>query len=475
MAYPTVVINAAGTDTAASGAGPATALSGSAAATATSTTVTITDAGVDLSAVLKDGSAALWVATASGRRWSAIINITGSVGSWTVTIGNAYTVTASGLAWAIGGKRATCMGSLQLFKDLIGGWTVDIQSGETLTASIVINTVAVAGLPTIIKSSTYSGVWGTQPVLQTATVGVCGLNCDGDNTIVQGLSFKCTVAAGSVTEANSGIVAFTRHSLNVTINQCIFDGWKYGINNNNGTYFGITRLNVSDCEIKNSVSNGMDGQYDNSTVSGSYIHDNSGVGQTINSGAGGVAFLANNVYARNKLGGISGGLHVSACNCSFDTNGASTTTAGQGGGIQGGSTTTSLLLRNCIFWNNQANNGTVTSQGVYSSVLDSMIMIDCAFGGPGQTWKVNGSSGAGAELIQNYATIGTITLTGNPFKSSGDYGLNTAPGAGAACAGKGAITVAASATTGRPDLGAMQTAGGTVSTRIRYRIGDRSH
>src|SRR6478752_5150421 len=124
MALPTVVINSAGSDSAASGAGPSTALTGSLAATAASTTVNITDV-VNLSGVAVDGSAALWVSSSSGRQWSKITAISGSSGAWVVTVANAYANTESGRTWGIGGKRATCAGSPQLFVDWGLGWIID--------------------------------------------------------------------------------------------------------------------------------------------------------------------------------------------------------------------------------------------------------------------------------------------------------------------------------------------------------------
>src|SRR5258708_31213901 len=106
MALPTVVINSStGSDTAASGAGPATALFGTAAATAASMIVTLLVDNPDLSSVPTDGSAAIWVASSSGIRWSKITGKDNTVGVKTVTVATPYPNTASGKQWGIAGQR----------------------------------------------------------------------------------------------------------------------------------------------------------------------------------------------------------------------------------------------------------------------------------------------------------------------------------------------------------------------------------
>lgn len=147
---PTITFNSGtGSDTTASGSGGTNKSGSAAATTASSASVTITDAAMDLSTILLDGSAVLWVSAGSNRQFSRIINITGSVGSWTVTTQDKYNNTASGQTWAIGGTRATIdnTNSRRLFNnDFRSGWTVTLgdNGAGSLTSACALKNAAVA-------------------------------------------------------------------------------------------------------------------------------------------------------------------------------------------------------------------------------------------------------------------------------------------------------------------------------------------
>lgn len=133
MAYPTIVINNSTGDNANSGAGPGDGTTAGSAITGTSASfsgndVTL-DGSPDLSAVEIDGSHVLYLVTDSGRKYFTINNKSGSV----VTVDDAPAGTATGLTWAIGGKRATLVGSTALLSgtEIKGGWTVDIEHTGT--------------------------------------------------------------------------------------------------------------------------------------------------------------------------------------------------------------------------------------------------------------------------------------------------------------------------------------------------------
>ncbi len=428
MALPTVAINSGGSDASASGAGPSVALTGALAATHTNTTVNITDA-VDLSGVAVDGSAALWIASSSGRRWSGISAISGSIGNWTVTVVSAYANTESAKTWGIGGKRFSCAGSLQLFLDFLAGWTIDIQSGETITADIVVTPASqVTGLPAIITSSTFT-TWGTQPLIQTATVGVAGLNlvsCAQLN--ISNLYLKCTVASGSQTEANSGIVPKTGNATYVSVANCIIDGFYHGIDASNNLYNLLQNLQVANCEIKNCIHHGIfgPGSSQRLNVLDCNLHNNSGYG------ANGDIEAVHTVFANNALGGAIGegnaGLGGSSyVNCAFDSNGVSATSVDGGGlNVRGAN---SVAVINCIFWNNTST--VANYKGGIVGIAQNAVLINNSFGGPNQTYKFGDASGS--ESITKYNAFGTITLTGNPFNSSSDWGVNGTAGAGASC------------------------------------------
>jgi hypothetical protein len=135
VALPTILVNSTGgSDTAASGAGPATALSGS-AASFTGDQV-IVDGSV--SGVATDGSAVLYMVTSTGVKF---FKITAHNGIDTLTVTPNPAGTNSGLAWAIGGKRAslTSASSLLLVNnggaaaDAKPGWVIEFESGHTET------------------------------------------------------------------------------------------------------------------------------------------------------------------------------------------------------------------------------------------------------------------------------------------------------------------------------------------------------
>lgn len=141
MAEPTVTYDAsAGSDTAASGAGPATAITGSGAAHtggAASTTITLTNS-PDLSGVATDGTAAIWLQTASGRRLSKITskdNLTKQV-----TVEDTFTIAgASAVDYAIGGKRQTLDGDgYDDWDDWKVGWVIEFEEGTYTNSDILL-------------------------------------------------------------------------------------------------------------------------------------------------------------------------------------------------------------------------------------------------------------------------------------------------------------------------------------------------
>lgn len=140
-ADPVIVLNnSTGSDTAASGA-PSTFTAVSAAATchtngASSTTIQWPANGI--AGLPTDGSAALWLATSSGRRWSKVSAFDAN----TVTVEDAFNIAAgSPVDCAVGGKRATITAP-QLFADPKVNWIVELEntgtnytSGSTITCS----------------------------------------------------------------------------------------------------------------------------------------------------------------------------------------------------------------------------------------------------------------------------------------------------------------------------------------------------
>lgn len=158
MAFPVILVDSAtGSDSQASGAGPATALHGTANASTDGAGTTVTlPAGTDLSGVSTTGSDVIYLAdaTAGARNFSKITGKAGSGGATpTVTVANAFGAGLSGKTWAIGGKRASVMGtdSFKLFDnnsaagDAMPGWVVEMQSGHSETGLTATLTFRRAG------------------------------------------------------------------------------------------------------------------------------------------------------------------------------------------------------------------------------------------------------------------------------------------------------------------------------------------
>ena len=143
---------------------------------------------VDLSGVLLDGSACLYLAdaTAGHRNFDQITNITGGPSGlpWTVTVANGYTTSASNFNWAIGGQRLTISSatSLKLFNnnsangDAMPGWAVEMQSGYTETIAATFNLYRAGDF--ITGNIELRGVAGaaTQPVLTFSNNGIAFQN-----------------------------------------------------------------------------------------------------------------------------------------------------------------------------------------------------------------------------------------------------------------------------------------------------------
>lgn len=163
MPEPKILFNSSsGSDTQASGAGPATAIFGTGASLNSTTSVDLSADSPNLSGVATDGSACLWVNTATGRQFAKItaVNNTTKI----VTVALAYGVTATGLTWAIGGKRATLddANSRKLFGTATGtqyslgwqaGWECVLETDQIITSTLILSGPGATGFA-IFRSNT---------------------------------------------------------------------------------------------------------------------------------------------------------------------------------------------------------------------------------------------------------------------------------------------------------------------------------
>jgi hypothetical protein len=385
MARPTILFNSStGSDIAASGAGPSSALSGTGASLASSTSVDLSADAPDLSGVATDGSAAMWVATSSGRQFSRITAVDN--GTKIVTVATTYNVTESGRTWGIGGKRATLdnANSRAIWSDVEAGWTIRLETDQSISGS---------GLPDLgANGDTTDGpiIVDTDGPIRTITQSA---NDEILNNSTNGRTMwrfrNLGFANSSATKTN----AFAMRSGGNMMTDIVFEGCVFGdetnsllmvlsnVNNNNFAFL--------DCEIKYCTTTGANAALHTNinsrhTSQGCWIHHNAGVG--INVGVN-----DQTAYAPSAV-----------TECLITDNGSH--------GVFSGSGALGLLLERCTI----ANNG---GDGIRIGALNGWkVRNNCITG--------NGGYGINAQAGQDYKGLYDYNnLYGN---TSGSYNNLTA-------------------------------------------------
>lgn len=294
MATPTITFNSStGSDSQASGAGPATALFGTAASYSGS--VVTLDGSPDLSGVATDGSAVLWLQTSTGRR-NFTINAVDN-GADTVTLDDAPAGTATGLTWAIGGKRGSFDLSRQLFSDLKAGWIVETETNQAITTTTLsVNSGGSVALRAIIRSNNTT----VRVIDQAANDEVITLGTSADHLQFEYLQFTNT--NGTKTTAHG--VAFNGNS-GLAFIKCIFGHATNTLNR------GITRAGsfiqaaFVGCEFRNCAGDGISTGNNTShqlIVQSCYFHDNGGDGIVGGTSAIDVFVVSDSIFDTNVSG-----------------------------------------------------------------------------------------------------------------------------------------------------------------------------
>ena len=298
MALPTILINSAtGSDSAASGAGPATALTGTAASTNAGGTIVTLDGSPDLSGVATDGSHVIYLAdsTAGARNFGKIT--AADNGAKTVTVANAFGGSLSGKSWAIGGKRASLLGSVS-YKlldnngtngDAMAGWIIEMQSGHTETRSSRANIYRAGDTtdgPIIVRGEAGAA---TRPVLTFSGAG-SDIVLRANYHVLRDFTMTGTSSASSCI-------------IDVGTAGHYIDGLKIsgfsGVLIEGGTSTGMYNMHVVNCELSGG-SVGVKVQQ-NAAVLGNYIH-----GQTSHGISGPSANLTGTLIANNIIAGCGG-------------------------------------------------------------------------------------------------------------------------------------------------------------------------
>ncbi len=438
-AFPYVVVNnQTGSDTEASGAGPETALFGTAAATAASTVVTLLVDNPDLSGVLTDGSAVIWIDSSSGRQFSAITGVNNTAGVKTVTVESAYANTEAGKNWGIGGKRATLASSLRLGLDYLPGWVIDVEeTGTDYTMTVPFKcSVTLIDFPAMLTSSS-----ATRPIIKTATNSIDSL-IDLTSCIhftISNIYFKYTGSGGAV----RGIAALTAAANYIFIHNCIVDGFHNGVDDENTTFWTLQSHKLSQCEVKNCTNYG----YVCATscnVDKCYFHDNA-VGGILIRITNGVAVVTDTIVDSCGTSG-HGNLEINTANTAVSVIRCDLTNSPAGSGfvISGATSSQGILLIDSIIYGNAQYGVDLKSSPNYLELIEQ----NCAYGGNSTADRRGFEAGSGA-----------IDLSGDPFVSATDFGLNSTAGAGASCKSVGSNPPNATANSA-PDIGAIASGGG---------------
>lgn len=429
MAFPVILVNSAtGSDTAASGAGPSTALTGSSASTDVTGLIVTLDGSPSLTNVATDGTHCIFLndSTAGARNFGRIT--AKDDGAKTVTVDTAFRTGASGLSWAIGGKRATISGttSIKLFSnnaaagDAMPGWTVRMESGHTesgtgINARRAGNTtdgwITLEGEDGAVTRPVYTCSAGALTTIQSHPMYVRFRNFDlkksgsSGSTAISGVAY-CEIVGMRI--LNNGGVKFATGIQNAVNNGGLIIRDCY-IETVTGD--GIYLLNCGGAIVENNVINGC---------------GSSGVFASLNSITTGFVFRGNIVSGcvdgikyTNASTSATVQLPTIIANNTIDSN--------TGDGIEVGATSTQIGgLQNLIIENNQ-----ITDNGGYgvnfsgTSVTDFLLSVLRAS-------VRNNNFGTGATSNTSGDINLTLTLTGSnniavdpQYAGSGVYTVGT--------------------------------------------------
>lgn len=304
MALPVILVNATGgSDSAASGAGPATALTGSAASF--SSDVVTLDGSPDLSGVLADGSHVLYLVTSTGVRFFKIT--AKDDGADTVTVTPSPAGTASGLTWAIGGKRASIGSSSSrlLFDnasaagDAMPGWIIEMESGHAetgLSSTIVMRRAGDTTSGPIIFRGAFGA--GTKPSL-TWSSDVALVQMNAAYQQVRDFAVKTSVSA---TTSSLGVTMNAERQVceRMTIGSTGFAGRR-------GIYMQANFHLVKNNEVVNYDLTGIEspGNFSGQIVTGNLVRDGS-----FSQGAITIADSLQGVLVHNLVYGVTGGIGI---------------------------------------------------------------------------------------------------------------------------------------------------------------------
>lgn len=398
---PILFNSSTGNDSTASGLGPSVAVVGSSAELDGTSTVDVSYDGVSLSSI--SAGDLLFCSTSSGRQFSVIASV--DTLNETITTDDAWP-TESGVAWAVGGKRATLENSKQLLRDSFTGGKPELHLETDQTTSTSFYATTASPMSATIRSSD-----GTQ---RTITQTSSDYIFKGGNYTLQDIKLVCTNATPAVSllrwENATGYSS-------ITATKCHFAGGAQTLNSGGGSY-GL-RVRMMACEVSGFTSNngaifaqGFGGT-NKSEVHADfcYFHDNlRDIGSTSTGNTTILTFV----------------------NCIFD----GTNSGGWAIAIGRANYTQTI---GCVFYNYPSGAWYFNVQAPYH--IRNCIFVNCgtAIGAYGSlTHRGNSDFSYFYNNTNNYSDYATnqdndVELTADPFidAANGDFNLNATAGGGA--------------------------------------------
>lgn len=371
--------------------------------------------------------------------WYEVLSVSGV----TATMDRAVGTTASICTGNLGGSLATPFAGTTS-QPVASGNTIWVKAGtytfssgascNTNTVAMCFGTIAGASSLNVTGYNATHNDNGTKPLFTTATDNLWMIGLNG-GTVWRFKNLQMTSTASTrVAAFFSPTNAVTTGALVVI--DCILDGFKWGINGDNGSsrqIFGVVLL--SNTEIKNSQTNAIINQGNIFLYNETWIHNTGGDAVSL---IGSASFVCSrSILSANSGKGFTAAtvsLQLSSCVGSGNTGDAISTSAGSN----------VYVMVNCIFYNNGG-----WGVNIGGSPFPVMLARNNAFG-----------SNVSGNVNITYIPYSDQTLTASPFVSTSDFALNNTAGGGALLrkAGFGGVSVAG---TGYLDIGAIQTSGGT--------------
>ena len=381
---PILFNNSTGSDTQSSGLGPSTALYGTGASTTAASAVVT---GIDTTGV--SAGDLLWVQSSSGRQFSIIASVDSST---QVTCDDVFANTESSRTWAIGGKRATFDGTVQIFTDWYGGWIVETETDQTVAIDLRANFVGGTANNNVEIRCNNKTITQTLNNFWTAIFAVpqhCAIkDAVLTTSLASGGLLLATLGNGSggrlvenvhidATLGGGGLTYCAYMSRDALFRNCSFKNAYYGM-------YAVWFNEFNNC------------LFDSNTNDGAYVTHHAG--------------FINCVFSNNGnhgLNALTTTRYYSVISCITHNNG------GDGFKILG------IIDQLAQFINNIASEN--TGYGYNFPTAQSNLVIECV--------DYNNTSG---RITGNYIDIDGITLTADPFvdAANGDFNLNATNGGG---------------------------------------------